>query len=66
MDIIVIDFMSIFLEHVAKFVAIAITVFLEVLPYRKLKLIDEDLLESIKVVLLIEDKHGLLVVNRVN
>ena len=39
---------------------------LEVLPYCKLKLIDEDLLESIKVVLFIEDKHGLLVVNRVN
>ena len=39
---------------------------LEILPYCKFKLIDEDLLESIKVVLLIEDEHGFLVVNRVN
>ena len=39
---------------------------LEILPYRKLILIDEDLLESIKVVLLIEDKHGFLVVNRID
>ena len=39
---------------------------LEIFPYCKFKLIDEYLLESIKVVLLIEDKHGLFVVNRVN
>ena len=32
---------------------------LEVFPYCKFKLIDEDLLESIKIVLLIEDEHSL-------
>ena len=39
---------------------------LKVFSYGKFKLFDEYFLESIKVVLLVKDKHGLLVINRVN
>ena len=39
--------------------------FLKILLYRKLELVDEDLLEGIEIVLLIEDKHRLLVVDRI-
>ena len=38
----------------------------KILPYRKVKLVDEYLLEGIQVVLLIEDEHRLLVVDGVN
>lgn len=41
-------------------------VYLEILSYGKLKLVNEDLLECIEVVLLVENKHRLLVVNRIN
>ena len=36
------------------------------LPHRKVKLVDENLLEGIQIVLLVEDKHCLLVVDGVN
>ena len=36
---------------------------LKILSYRKLKLVNEDLLEGIEIILFVEDKHGLLVVN---
>ena len=39
---------------------------LEILSYSKLKLINENLLEGIEVVLLLEDKHRLLIVNRID
>ena len=39
--------------------------FLKILLYRKLELVDEDLLEGIEVVLLVEDKHSFLVINRI-
>ena len=39
--------------------------FLKILLYRKLELVDEDLLEGIEVVLLIENEHRLLVVDRI-
>ena len=39
--------------------------FLKILLYRKLELVDEDLLEGIEIVLLVEDEHRLLVVNRI-
>ena len=39
--------------------------FLKILLYRKLKLVDEDLLEGIEIVLLVEDKHRLLVIDRI-
>ena len=38
----------------------------KILPHGKVKLVDEYLLEGIQIVLLVEDKHGLLVVDRVN
>ena len=39
---------------------------LKILSYRKLKLVDEDLLEGIEVVLLVENEHRLLVVNGID
>ena len=39
---------------------------LEILSYRELKLVDEDLLEGIEVVLLVENEHRLLVVNGID
>jgi hypothetical protein len=39
---------------------------LKVLPYGKVKLVDENLLEGIQIVLLIEDEHCLLIVYGVN
>ena len=39
---------------------------LKVFSYGKFKLLDEYFLESIKVVLLVKDKHCLFVINRVN
>ena len=38
----------------------------EILPHSKLKLLDENLLEGVEVVLLVEDKHGFLVVDGIN
>ena len=40
--------------------------FLKILSYCELKLVDENLLESIEIVLLVKYKHGLLVVDRVD
>ena len=38
---------------------------LKILSYRELKLVNENLFEGIQIILLIEYKHGLLVVNRI-
>ena len=38
---------------------------LKILSYRKLKLVNENLFEGIQIILLLEYKHGLLVVNRI-
>ena len=39
---------------------------LKILSYRELELVDENLFEGIDIVLLVEDKHGLLVIDRIN
>ena len=39
---------------------------LKIFSYCKLKLVDEDLLEGIEIVLLVENEHSLLVVNGIN
>ena len=39
---------------------------LKILPYGELELLHEDLLESIEVVLFVEDEHGFLVVDGVD
>ena len=39
---------------------------LKILSHSKLKLVNEDLLEGIEIILLIEDEHGFLVVNGIN
>jgi len=39
---------------------------LKVLPHGKFKLVDENLLEGIQVILLVEDEHRLLVIDGVN
>jgi hypothetical protein len=41
-------------------------ILLKVLSYCKLKLVDEDLLEGIEIVLLVENKHSLFVVDRID
>ena len=38
---------------------------LKILFYRELKLVDEYLFESIQIILLVENKHGLFIVNRI-
>jgi hypothetical protein len=39
---------------------------LEVFPHSKVKLVNENLFESIQIILLVEDEHCLLVVDGVN
>ena len=41
-------------------------ILLKVLSYCKLKLVDEDLLEGIEIVLLVENEHSFLIVDRID
>ena len=60
------EFIDLLIKNGKEFLVICVLLELKVLSYRKLKLVDEDLLESIEIVLLVEYKHRLLVVDRIN